>query len=71
MLVSVWPSVCNLLPSPLSGNVTITPNLTSALYTCDIGYTIDGLTERSCSDNGAGWSGVQPACGKFASNLNT
>ena len=48
--------------TPLNG--TVTSNGTLAVYTCDTGYAVSEGAERSCADNGTGWSGVQPLCGE-------
>lgn len=32
-----------------------------AIYTCDIGFTLNGISIRTCQDNGT-WSGEEPMC---------
>ena len=55
--------MCESLPAPTNGAVTV--DLTSGLasYTCDLGYTMDGAATRSCSMDGSSWSHTQPMCG--------
>ena len=35
------------------------------MYSCDIGFTLNGSAERKCADDGTGWSDTDPACGEF------
>ncbi|KAL4230224.1 Sushi [Mactra antiquata] len=54
--------VCNHPGSLDNGNVTITTDDLTSIYTCNIGYTISGPSTRTCSDDGSGWSDEQPSC---------
>ena len=36
-----------------------------AVYTCELGYTISGVTSRTCKSDGTGWSESDPTCCKF------
>lgn len=56
--------VCDALDAPLNGNVTISPNFTTATFTCDLGFSINDVAARVCSDAGTGWSDSTPHCGK-------
>ena len=58
----IYLTVCDDPLTPLNGAVT--SNGTLAVYTCDTGYSLSEGAERSCADDGSGWSGVQPLCGK-------
>ena len=51
-------------PKPLA-NGTMVSNGATVNYTCDLGYTINGITSRSCASDGTGWSGNDPLCGNF------
>ena len=51
-------------PKPLA-NGTMVSNGATVNYTCDLGYTINGMTSRACASDGTGWSGVDPFCGNF------
>ena len=35
----------------------------AAQYTCDLGFTLDGVSERHCGTDGSGWSDSDPVCG--------
>ena len=39
-------------------------NSTTVIYSCDVGYSIDGNVVRSCQADGFGWSGSDPSCGE-------
>ena len=39
-------------------------NSTTVIYSCDVGYSIDGNVVRSCQEDGFGWSGSDPSCGE-------
>ena len=41
--------------------------ITSASFTCDIGYTLDGLSLLNCSSAGL-WSSMPPSCGSMYLN---
>ena len=32
-----------------------------ATYSCDTGFSLDGMSQRSCQSDGA-WSGSEPTC---------
>ncbi|XP_064397067.1 CUB and sushi domain-containing protein 1-like isoform X5 [Halichondria panicea] len=61
-------SSCTLvdcLPLPLLTNGDISVNTTTfmstASYSCDLGYQLDGDVIRTCQLNGS-WSGIEPVC---------
>ncbi len=57
--------VCLSLP-PLNNGIVSYNDLTLGLdtvatYTCDTGYTLNGVTTRTCGSDGV-WSGANPVC---------
>uniref|UniRef100_A0A1B6DCY4 Sushi, von Willebrand factor type A, EGF and pentraxin domain-containing protein 1 n=2 Tax=Clastoptera arizonana TaxID=38151 RepID=A0A1B6DCY4_9HEMI len=54
---------CSLLTSPQLGTVTVSGNLFNdkATYSCELGYHVVGLRERTCQADG-NWSGSTPVC---------
>ena len=55
---------CPQLRPPANGDVSTTDGLSFgsvALYTCNRGYTVQGLDTRACLLTGE-WSGVRPNC---------
>ena len=52
--------VCQSPITPDHGNVNADGS--TASYTCDLGYTISGVTSRTCSSAGTGWSETDPTC---------
>ena len=44
--------------------------VTSASFTCDIGYTLDGLSLLNCSSAGL-WSSMPPSCGSMYLKYNS
>ncbi len=62
---------CGSLNNPANGQVSTIDNVyqSTASYTCDTGYTLNGNhTTRICQDNGQ-WSGSIPNCSR-KSELN-
>lgn len=57
---------CQALTSPTDGNVTLSSNgtLTTATFTCEIGYSLDGKSAIQCLADGT-WSNSSPTCRKF------
>ena len=60
-------ALCQTLPNITGGTLTFdTDNLNKkAVYTCDVGYTIDGVSEIECDEDGT-W-GTLPDCGRSLS----
>ena len=63
-------SDCGQLSAPLNGVVIIAPNKTEcgsvATYSCNTGYLLKGVLNRTCQVDGQ-WSDVMPFCSrKFA-----
>ena len=56
---------CSELASLPSGKAIISNNgtTTRAMFTCDTGYYLDGLTELYCLPDGT-WDSVLPTCSK-------
>ncbi len=54
---------CGSLSNPANGQVLTTDTVyqSTAIYSCDTGYTLSGDRIRTCQDNGE-WSGVDPDC---------
>ena len=57
-------TVCEPPLFPVNGNVSVSTDGLTASYECDTGYILAGNTERSCLDDGSGWSGTEPSCSK-------
>lgn len=54
---------CSELTSPQLGSVTVSGRLFNdkATYSCELGYHVVGLRERTCQADG-NWSGSTPVC---------
>lgn len=57
-------SVCESPMLISNGEFTISTDLRSAKYICDVGYVLVGSESRTCQDDGTGWDGIDPVCGK-------
>ena len=60
---------CPNLMDPTNGVVSFsatTPG-SSATYTCNTGYQLEGTSPRTCQDNGT-WSGSDPTCTRMYTN---
>ncbi|XP_045204681.2 sushi, von Willebrand factor type A, EGF and pentraxin domain-containing protein 1-like isoform X2 [Mercenaria mercenaria] len=53
---------CNFPAQPSNGQVSLSGTGTTATYTCDTGYTLNGLSARTCQNDGTGWEGSEPVC---------
>ncbi|XP_060586067.1 sushi, von Willebrand factor type A, EGF and pentraxin domain-containing protein 1-like [Ruditapes philippinarum] len=53
---------CDFPPQPTNGQVSLSGTGTVATYRCDTGYTLTGLSDRTCQDDGTGWEGPDPVC---------
>ena len=66
--VCITPSIeiaCDSLISPSNGNVVVDGSGvgTVATYSCDTGYTLEGVSMRTCQNSAApSWSGSPPSC---------
>lgn len=63
-LPSCSPMKCLPLDNPLNGVVNVTNDFffpSTASYTCNRGYTINGAPSRMCNKDGS-WSGMVPNC---------
>ena len=45
--------------------VKVSSNGTTVVYTCDNSYLLNDVSQRTCSENGGGWSDTPPTCGKY------
>ena len=54
---------CGILTDPTNGQVmfTTTTYLSTADYTCDTGYNLVGVNQRTCTAAGT-WSDGEPTC---------
>ena len=43
--------------------VQLLDNNAKASYTCDLGLSLKGDSERLCSTDGSGWTSADPTCG--------
>ena len=48
-----------------NGNFVISDSGISVLYSCDVGYSMNGSNTRSCDSGGNGWTGSSPQCCKL------
>ncbi|XP_060586065.1 P-selectin-like [Ruditapes philippinarum] len=53
---------CNDPSIPDNGTVTVSNDRTQAVYTCNLGFTLHGVSKRTCPDDGTGWSSDDPVC---------
>ena len=54
---------CGSLDNPANGQVTISPNTLQdsvAMYSCDVGYNLNGMESRTCLNSG--WEGEAATC---------
>ena len=54
---------CGNLANPTNGEVDLTGTIvdSTATYSCDDGFTLQGQSTRTCQDDGQ-WSGSAPTC---------
>ncbi|XP_053408096.1 sushi, von Willebrand factor type A, EGF and pentraxin domain-containing protein 1-like [Mercenaria mercenaria] len=54
---------CGSLPDPVFGRVEYSSSLygSVAVYRCDVGYSLQGVSGRNCAADGR-WSGTTPTC---------
>ncbi len=55
-------TVCPVLGDPRNGEVSVSAYGTTATYSCDRGYKLEGNKQRTCSYGV--WSGSEPHCKK-------
>ncbi len=63
VLLTVADVMCEELFSPLNGMIMVmgrTPG-SRAMYSCDMGFKLDGEMSRLCQPDGL-WSGEEPTC---------
>ena len=64
LLISCTVVDCGTLQNPANGNVDIaggTEFQNAAIYTCNLGYKLNGAESRTCQFNGS-WSNTEPSC---------
>ena len=61
-------SVCNRPSPPTNGSVWLSADGMTAVYSCELGFTLDGQGNSTCGQGGSGWSTTSPTCGM--SNFN-
>ena len=47
------------------GNVNISDDGSTAVFTCDSGYTMVGEQTLTCATDGSGWDISKPSCSTF------
>lgn len=55
--------------SPANGDAVTSPDGLTVLYTCNKGFTLDGVREQYCTEDGTEWSAAAPTCGMTIKNL--
>ena len=55
--------MCNPPANPINGSTTLGDDGMVAGYSCDLGFTLDGSVNSSCSADGTGWDSSVPTCG--------
>ena len=63
---------CDVLKSPTNGHVTVGKRIIGsiALYSCAVGFVINGDDRRVCQSDGQ-WSGKEPFCDALEGSLST
>lgn len=59
-------AVCSSSSYFANGNAVSNGSVIS--YICSAGYSLNGASQRSCQDDGSGWSLVEPTCSKRKKN---
>ena len=55
--------VCKV-PDVQNSNLVLSEDHLSVKYSCDIGFSLKGSSERSCLQDGGGWDHTEPKCGR-------
>ena len=55
---------CSAPASPTNGIVTVSADRSVATYSCDSGYILKGVVNRTCRNDSTGWSDSTPTCSK-------
>ncbi|XP_060585338.1 sushi, von Willebrand factor type A, EGF and pentraxin domain-containing protein 1-like [Ruditapes philippinarum] len=53
---------CNFPAQPSNGDVSVSGTGSVATYSCDTGYSLNGLSARTCQTDGSGWENTDPTC---------
>ena len=48
-----------------NGRYDLCNNSSVAIYTCDVGYSLQGSAVRACKEDGTGWDIEAPTCGEL------
>lgn len=46
-------------------NGTVVANGSLAIYMCNLGFSLNGESIRTCQTDGSGWSGNDPKCSEY------
>ncbi|XP_060573346.1 P-selectin-like [Ruditapes philippinarum] len=55
--------VCSPPTNPFNGSTTLADDGMAAMFSCNLGFTLDGSVTSSCSTDGSGWDSSTPSCG--------
>ena len=56
-------SVCSPPAMVLNGNLNVSSS--TVIYNCDLGFSLNGSVIRTCQEDGSGWNGTDPSCGRL------
>ena len=56
-------SVCSSPAGVLNGNLNVSSS--TVIYSCDLGFSLNGSANRTCQEDGSGWTGTDPSCSRF------
>lgn len=57
--------VCKLPLTPTNGKITVSDDGTTISYSCNSGYSLEGVSARKCQTDGSGWDESDPTCSKY------
>ena len=57
-------TVCDGPAAPTDGSVWVSPDGMTVKFNCDVGYTVSGTVDNTCTTNGTGWLHSSPTCGQ-------
>lgn len=57
-------SACKAPSPPVNGFNTISTDLMTVTFGCNLNYTLLGVATTSCLAGGSGWDSATPVCGK-------
>ena len=56
--------VCKPPNTPANGHIKISEDGMTINYTCNTGYSLNGVGTRLCQTDGLGWNELDPTCRK-------